>query len=111
MEEANVPAGLMVIAVPPVPVTFELPTGIDSNVESSLVFLIRILPVSTSTFSLKFRTIFAFSPTPVALSLGVEEDKVGAMLSPVTKLSAVAPEIPAYELVAASSNAVAGIKT
>jgi len=46
-----------------------------------------ILPVSASTFSLKFKTIFALSETPVALSAGVDELKVGAVLSGLPKNS------------------------
>jgi hypothetical protein len=36
-----------------------------------------ILPLSTSTLSLKFKTIFASLATFVALSAGVDDDKVG----------------------------------
>ena len=52
-------------------------TSIVSIVESSDVFLIVILPLSASTFSLKFNTMFEVTLTPVALSAGVEDDKVG----------------------------------
>ena len=52
-------------------------TSIVSIVELSDVFLIVILPLSASTFSLKFNTMFAVTLIPVALSAGVEDDKVG----------------------------------
>ena len=44
-----------------------------------------ILPLSTSTLSLKFKTIFALSETLVALSAGLEEDKVGFELAVLKK--------------------------
>ena len=75
--------------------TFELPTGIDSNVVSSVVFLIIMLPLSASTASLKVRTILAVSETPVAPSAGVAEAKVGTVASLVVKLSVVFDTIPA----------------
>jgi hypothetical protein len=62
---------------------------------SSEVFLIVILPVSTSTLSLKFKTILASLATSVALSAGDDDDKVGSILSPVVKLRAVVELIPA----------------
>ena len=70
----------MVITVVPVPVTFEPVTSMVSMVESSDVFLITILPLSTSTASLNFSTILAVSETPVAPSAGDDnvEDRVGA---------------------------------
>ena len=37
-----------------------------------------ILPLSTSTLSLKFKTIFASLATSVALSAGDDDDKVGS---------------------------------
>ena len=74
---------------------------------SSDVFLIVIFPVSTSTFSLKFRTIFASIATLVALSAGLADDNVGLVLSTVVKLKAVVLEIPAYELLFPSSKAEA----
>ena len=40
-----------------------------------------ILPFSTSTDSLKFNTMLISTATFVALSVGVDEDKVGAVLS------------------------------
>ena len=45
---------------------------------SSLVFFIVILPLSTSTFSLKVNNILAVLDTLVALSVGILDDKVGA---------------------------------
>ena len=47
----------------------------------SEVFLITILPLSASTASLKFKTIFALTAMPVALSAGVEDERVGADVS------------------------------
>ena len=88
------------------PVTLKL-----STVESSDVFLIVIFPVSASTLSLKFRTIFASMATAVALSAGVDELRVGLLVSPVVKLNAVVELIPAYDPLRTSSNAVASIKT
>ena len=78
------------------PVTFEFVTSIVSKVLLSEVFLIVIFPVSTSTISLKFRTIFASSATSVALSAGVDDDNVGFWTSAaVVKLKAVVELIPA----------------
>ena len=68
-----------------------------------------IFPLSASTASLKLRTIFASTAIPVASSAGVDDDKVGALTSAVVKLSVVASEIPAYELLELSSNAVVAI--
>ena len=85
----------MVICVVPVPVILESVTAMVSMVELSEVFLRVILPLSRSTTSLKFRTMFAKISTPVALSAGEEEDKVGFMVSIVVKLSVVALLIPA----------------
>ena len=79
----------------PEPVTLLPVTSIVSIVELSDVFLIVIFPVSTSTFSLKLRTMFAFTPTAVALSAGVDELRVGLLVSPVVKLKAVVELIPA----------------
>ena len=79
----------------PVPVTFEPVTSIVSTVESSDDFLITILPLSTSTASLKVSTILASTATPVAPSVGVDEDRVGALTSAIVKFSVVASVIPA----------------
>ena len=56
----------------PDPVTLLPVTSIVSTVESSDVFLIVIFPVSASTLSLKFRTMFESTATPVALSEGLK---------------------------------------
>ena len=85
----------MVICVVPVPVTNEPATSMVSTVESSEDFLIVILPLATSTASLKVRTILASTATPVAPSAGVEEDRVGLVTSAIVKLSVVASLIPA----------------
>ena len=66
----------MVISVVPVPVTKPLVTSMVSTVESSEDFLIVMLPLSTSTASLKVSTILASTATPVTPSEGVEEDRV-----------------------------------
>ena len=73
-------AGLISIVFVPVPVTLLLVTSIVSNALSSLVFFIVILPLSTSTFSLKVKTIFAVLDTFVASSAGVLDDSVGAVV-------------------------------
>ena len=61
----------------PVPVTLLPVTSIVSTVELSDVFLRVIFPVSTSTFSSKFKTIFESRATSVALSEGLDELKIG----------------------------------
>ena len=68
----------------PDPDTFAPVTSIVSTVLSSDVFLIVIFPVSASTFSLKFRTIFESTATLVASSEGVEELNVGSVFE-ITK--------------------------
>ena len=80
-----------------------------SNVLSSLVFLIVIFPLSTSTSSLKVRKILAFLPTPVALSAGADEERLGFVLSTIVKLYEVLSLIPPKEFPEASSNAVASM--
>ena len=72
-------SGLIVISVEPLPLTLAPVTSIVSMVLSSEVFLIVIFPLSASTASLKVRTIFAFIATSVALSDGLEDDRVGAV--------------------------------
>ena len=68
----------------PVPVIWPLVATLNvSTVELSEVFLIVILPVWTVTLSLKFKTIFASLATLDALSAGVDELKVGAVVSGV----------------------------
>ena len=82
-----------------------------STVLLSDVFLMVIFPLSGSTSSSNVKTILLFVATPVALSAGLEDDKVGLVLSTVVKLRAVVLDIPAYELLLPSSKAVASIKT
>ena len=53
-----------------------------------------MFPLSTSTFSLKLRTIVESSATLVALSAGTDELSVGTVLA-VVKLKAVVELIPA----------------
>ena len=62
---------------------------------SSEVFLTVISPLSTSTFSLKFKIRSAFKSTLVSLSAGLEELKDGFITSAVVKLRAVVELIPA----------------
>ena len=69
----------MVIVVVPVPVILESVTEIVSI--TVLPFLMIILPLSRSTASLKVSTISAPTETPVASSLGFEEDRVGGAVS------------------------------
>ena len=85
----------MVIWVDPDPVTWVLVTSIVSTVLSSLVFLIVIFPLSTSTASLKFKTIFVSTATSVSRWAGEDEDKLGLVESRVVKLNAVVEDIPA----------------
>ena len=70
-------------------------TSIVSNVLSSDFFLIVIFPVSASTLSLKFRTMFESTATSVALLEGIDYDNVGLVTSAVVKLRAVVELIPA----------------
>ena len=65
------------MVVVPVPVTKSLVTSMVAMVESSDVFLMVMLPDSTSTASLKVSTMLLSTPTLVALSAGDEEDSVG----------------------------------
>ena len=83
------------IGTSPFPVTLLLVTLIVSTVLSSEVFLIVMLPLSASTVSLNVRTMFASTATLVASSAGLEELKVGAVVSTVVKLNAVVLDIPA----------------
>ena len=69
--------------------------SIVSTVASSDVFLMMILPVSTSTASEKLRIILLSTATAVELSVGEELSKVGAPISAVVKDSAVVSVMPA----------------
>ena len=64
----------------------------------STAFVMTILPVPTLTDSLKFSTIFPSNINPVALSLGVDEDNVGAIIS-----SASVGVVPAPPVLPAAS--------
>ena len=77
---------------------------------SSELLLIIIFPLSTSTFSSKFNIILDATATLAALSDGVEELKVGLVVSTVVKLSAVVL-IYLRKNFSVSSNAVLSIKT
>ena len=48
-----------------------------------------IFPLSTSTLSLKFKTISASTSTDVALSAGVDESRVGFVLSEKNSISLI----------------------
>jgi len=65
----------------PDPATKPEVTPIVATVVLSEVFLMVILPLSASTASEKFNTMFAFTATLVALSAGVEDESVGAVES------------------------------
>ena len=89
------PAGLIVTTLPLI-LTLASPTGILSKPPSlSEPVEIRILPVPATTVSSKVRTILALNKTPVTSSAGVEEERVGSSISPVTKLRVVASVMPA----------------
>ena len=79
----------------PDPVTVFPVTSMVSTEVSSLVFLIVIFPLSTSTFSLKFSTMFVLTAIPVAWWAGVVLVKYGLPVSCEVKLKAVVDEIPA----------------
>ena len=66
-----------------------------STVVLSDVFLMVIFPLSGSTSSSNVKTILLFVATPVALSAGLEDDKVGLVLSTVVQLRAVVLDMPA----------------
>ena len=92
---------MTVIVVAPEPETFALVTSIISTVLLSDDFLIMILPVLTTTSSLKVRMMLALMSTPVAPSDGEDEDKVGAVRSVesagelhVMKVPPLASEVP-----------------
>ena len=87
MFPAKLLVGLTVIVVVPVPVTKPPVTSIVSTVLSSDVFLMVILPVSTSTASSKVKTMFEPTVTPVASSVGVDDDKLGAVESSTAKVT------------------------
>jgi hypothetical protein len=110
VEEANADAGLMVTTLEDTE-TSPLPTAIVATVALVEVLIIVILPLPTATASLNVRTILAVSETPVALSAGTEDVKVGSTVSRLVKLSAVLLLIPAYELLEVSSKAVLGMIT
>ena len=69
------------MTVVPVPVTKLLVISNVTTVESSSIFLIYILPVSTSTSSLKVNTILVSIETPTASSSGDLAVSVGFVLS------------------------------
>ena len=82
----------------PDPVTSGLLTSIVSIDTSLEAILIVILPLPTTTFSLKFKTMVPSFMTFVALSAGVDELRVGDALSNaelVVKVKAVVEVIPA----------------
>jgi len=102
--------GLIVIVVVLVPVTLLEATLIVSRTESSDDFLMVILPVSTTTSSLKVRMMLALMSTPVAPSDGEDEDKVGAVRSVesagelyVMKVPPLVSEVPHWLLMLIAS--------
>jgi hypothetical protein len=65
----------------PVPVTKPLVTSMEAMVELSDVFLMTMLPDSTSTASLKVSTMLLSIATLLALSAGLELLRVGSVES------------------------------
>jgi hypothetical protein len=65
----------------PLIVIWALAIGIVVIVVLSELFLIRTFPVPALTDSLKFKTIFEDTATPVALSAGVLDERVGGVVS------------------------------
>ena len=53
------------------------------------------MPLSASTVSLKVKTILLFVAIPVALSVGLEDEREGLVSSALVKLKAVVLDIPA----------------
>ena len=74
-------------------------------------FLRVTLPLPATTFSLKVRTMFALTATPVALSAGELDETVGAATSATVKFTVVVSLIPGKELPSVSSIAVASTFT
>ena len=92
-------------------VTFPPSTGIAWTVLLSDDFLRVILPLPATTFSLKVRTMFELTATPVALSAGELDESVGAATSATVKFNVVLSFIPGKELPPVSSIAVASTFT
>ena len=83
-------------------------TSISSRSVLSLLYNLKS-PEPALTASLNVNTIFAPTATPVALSAGEVETKVGFTVSTEIKFNDEELLMPAYELPTASSNAVAAI--
>eukprot|EP00362_Geleiidae_sp_MMETSP1317_P001535 CAMPEP_0201283398 /NCGR_PEP_ID=MMETSP1317-20130820/8456_1 /ASSEMBLY_ACC=CAM_ASM_000770 /TAXON_ID=187299 /ORGANISM="Undescribed Undescribed, Strain Undescribed" /LENGTH=78 /DNA_ID=CAMNT_0047599517 /DNA_START=191 /DNA_END=424 /DNA_ORIENTATION=- len=77
----------MTIVSEPEPVTDPLVTSIVSKVVSSDVSLMVILPLSTSTISLKTNVMSESTATDTAPFEGVDDFKVGMALSAEVKLN------------------------
>ena len=69
------------MTVEPLMDTWPSETGIVATVVSSAVFLMMKLPVPAATVSEKLRTILESMATAVASSAGVDELRVGAVVS------------------------------
>jgi len=109
---AKVPPGLMVITVPPEPVTLEEVAPIISNTLLSEVFFMLMLPpkvASTASENVIIRLAVTF--TFMALSDGDRTSTVGAITSAVVKDQLVSSEIPAKLLPVASSKQEVSICT
>ena len=86
--------GLIVTTLPDT-LTKPDPTAIVSAVAPPVLNNV-MFPLSASTLSLNVKTIFASTATPVALSAGELETRVGETLSAAdVKFSVVASAIPA----------------
>ena len=71
----------LIVTVLPLIVIWALVMGMVVIVVLSELFLIRTFPVPALTDSLKFKTIFDETATPVALSAGVLVERVGGVPS------------------------------
>jgi hypothetical protein len=89
----------LIVTVLPLIVIWALAIGIVVIVVLSELFLIRTFPVPALTDSLKFKTIFEDTATPVALSAGVLDERVGGVVSAaVVKFKVVGLVIPVKAL-------------
>ena len=84
----------MIVTVLPLIVIWALAIGIVVIVVLSELFLIRTFPVPALTDSLKFKTIFEDTATPVALSAGVLDERVGGVVSLFTVIRIWGPLVP-----------------
>ncbi len=84
----------LIVTVLPLIVIWALAMGIVANVVLSELFLSRTFPVPTLTDSLKFKTMFDETATPVALSAGVLDERVGGVVSLFTVIRICGPIVP-----------------